>query len=201
MRRLRSSRWAAASAVALATASPLIGGGGSAPATRNHVHGARATTTPVPDRPLETAGRWTRTTSKVRRPTLRTSTSAGPAQLSCGIMMNWIESGARRAESDPPLFPREVIPVMRGMRGGLIDDQVRDSRLQGIGPVHLRASGARVGRSGSCGRFRHQARAAPVRAPSPTSSARRRDATAAVSVICRECATGRSGTNQSSSPF
>ena len=53
MRRLRFSRWAVVSAVALATSSVAIAGATSA-ATRDF-HGAGATTTPVPDRPLETA--------------------------------------------------------------------------------------------------------------------------------------------------
>ena len=164
MRRLRFSRWAVVSAVALATSSVAIAGATSA-ATRDF-HGAGATTTPVPDRPLETAGLDPDSLggpeSDVAYQHLR-RTGAHFVR----IMMNWVSvapGGATEAGCLPAQRSRGL-DVQLGLdrRSGSRRRLQRDSSRSSTSRRHLRGpSRIRAGAGAS-------ARAVPVRARSPTS--------------------------------
>jgi hypothetical protein len=146
VRRLRFSRWAVVSAVALVTASVGIVGASSA-ATRE-LHGAGATTTPVPDQPLETA-------------VLDPDSLGGPESATAyqhlrrtgarfvRIMMNWVSVAPGGATKPAAFRPKDPGDSMYNW--GWTDAQVRDAVSKGFVPFIYVQTAPTWAESDSCG--------------------------------------------------
>ena len=146
MRRLRFSRWAVVSAVALATASVAIAGASSA-ATREF-HAAGATTTPVPDRPLETAvldpDSLGGSESDIAYQHLR-RTGARFVR----IMMNWVSVAPGGAKKPAAFRPRDPGDSMYNW--AWTDAQVRGAVSRGFVPFIYVQTAPAWAESDSCG--------------------------------------------------